>query len=225
MKNPSTVKWIVIGVISLTFMFIFKHELSNLINRTETVEITSKGVTLETKLGTTDVSVVHTVEDNYRNRYSENKYEVYQSANYRYAISYPKNSNWQDISYLGPYWVKQFESLSGFSFAVIVPNSNGFETMATVRVYQAGNITIQTALEGFIQAAGDGVVYNNHLIDNSTNSATLQGYDSINQKYMISRVILKRGLLYDLRAIFPSNLSTKLQLELNEIINSFQFVD
>ena len=97
--------------------------------------------------------------------------------------------------------------------------------MVIVRVYKADNLSIQTALEGFHQAAGQGVIYSDSKIDFNTNSATLQGYDSISNKYMISRVILRNGLLYDLRATFPSDLSSQLSFELNEIINSFQFLN
>lgn len=224
MDNQSLIKWIVIGVITIFFLVLFRQEISRLLNRTESVKISHEGVTLKTPIGITDVTYRKSQSSDYSTLYPAGRFVNYKNNEYRYAISHPRNSIWKDISYLGPEWLQKFELLPGFSKAIIAQGKNDFIAMVVVRVYWAGNLTIQEALVGFEQAAGEGISYSRPRIDQSTNSATLPGYDQIGDKIMVSRVILISGWLYDLRAAISPNASSKIKEEMNIIVNSFHML-
>jgi len=224
MNKPSLVKWIVIGVISIFFLILYRQEISQLLNRTESVKFSHEGVTLKTPIGITDVTYRKSQSSGYSTLYPSGKFVNYINNEYKYAISYPRNSIWKDISYLGPEWLQKLEALPGFSKAIVAPGRDDFIAMVSVRVYRAGNLTIQEALIGFELGAGEGVTYYRPRIDQSTNSATLPGYDQIGDKIMVSRVILIDGWLYDLRAMISPNASSKIKEEMNIIVNSFHML-
>lgn len=224
MDNLPMVKWIVIGVIAVFFLILFRQEISQLLNRTESVVISDKGLTLNTPIGITDVTYRKSQSSDYSTLYPSGMFVNSMDNEHRYAISYPRNSIWKDISYLGPEWLQKFEALPGFSKAIVAPGQDDFIAMVTVRIYWAENLTIQQALTGFQQGAGEGVKYSRPSIDQSTNSATLSGYDQIGDKIMVSRVILIDGWLYDLRGIISPNASSKIKDEMNIIVNSFHML-
>ncbi len=66
-SSGNNVKWIVIGVVSIVVLFLFKDEIGGLIERTESVSVSSEGLTLTTRtvdtvLGETIVSGPPTLE-------------------------------------------------------------------------------------------------------------------------------------------------------------------
>lgn len=223
-ESSISTKWIVIAVVAIVFLLIFREDISHLLRRTESVTISTEGVTLETPLGTTDVTFRRSQRIDYRSLYPADRFVTYTSSQYRYAISYPRHSLWIEPSALGPYWQQKIESVDGYSKAIIAPGEGGFAAMVVVRVYQVGSLGIREALLGFQQAAGEGVSYEAPRIDPATNSATLVGFDRIGNKESVIRVLLVNGLLYELRAAFSPDVSSQIKEEMNEIVNSFQML-
>lgn len=225
-KSSISTKWIVIAVVAIVFLIIFREDISLLLGRTERVIIdpTTGVITLETPLGTTDVTFRRSQRIDYRSLYPADRFVTYTSSQYRYAISYPRHSVWIEPSALGPYWQQKIESVDGYSKAIIAPGEGSFAAMVVVRVYQTGSLGIREALLGFHQAAVEGVSYEAPRIDLATNSATQVGFDRILNKAWVSRLIVVKGLLYDLRAAFSPDVSSQIKEEMNEIVNSFQML-
>ena len=108
--------------------------------------------------------------------------------------------------------------------AIMAQGEGGRWAMVLVRVFPVGFLGIREALLGFQQGAG-GLSYEAPRMDLATNSATLVGFDRIENTRSVSRVTLVDGLLYDLRAAFSPDVSSQIKEELNEIVNSFQMLD
>jgi len=217
-------QWIVIGVVAIAFLIIFRKDVSHLLRRTTSVRISSEGITLETPLGTTDVTLRRSQSIDYRSLYPPDRFVTYTSSQFGYAISYPRHSVWIEPSALGPHWQQKIESADGYSKAIIAPGEGEFAAMVIVRVYQVGSPGIREALLRFKFSTGEGLSYGAPRIDPATNSATLVGFDRILNKTSVSRLILVNGLLYDLRAAFSPDVSSQIKEELNEIVNSFRML-
>ena len=116
------VKWIVFGVVAISFMLIFKNELGGLLERTSDVQITTEGVkikaevkTVETPIGKTEVSVVPVTPTPQTKTGIQNT--TYTNIKYGFQISWPNNQDWTADEEMG----RQFVQNMGMPATLDVP--------------------------------------------------------------------------------------------------------
>lgn len=219
--SPSHLKWIVIAVLGVTFMFIFKDELSDLIKDTEKVVITPKGVeivtkTTQTPLGTTIVSGPPTLETVGSILQSSPYYQSHKG----YSITWPQDGSWNSHPEFAQAFNADLVIAYNRSWGDYVPNVNvTIETSPTNSIGQYMEMSNRMLiLMGFTVI--------NVTVDEANRSGVrvtqgnLFGFEA-NQ---IQRVILDQGRAYIVTATRPLSLSAdpKLWQDLNYILNSFR---
>lgn len=217
-------KWAGITILGIAFLVLFRGEISSLLGRTSRVSVSSAGVTLETPLGKTDVTRQTSAPSSYREAYPATQFDTFFMMQDGYAISRPVGSRLRTVDELGPDF-EILRRLEGFSFGLVAVSERDWEAMVTVRIYSAPGLEINLAVQGFFDAAGAGVQYEQPAIDQHTQSATLFGYDQQSGKQFVSRVYLRGGRLYDLRAAFSRITSDDLKSQLNVVMNSFHLLN
>ena len=101
-KNKHIAKWLAITVLGLAFMFIVRHEISSVLTRTSRIKVSSRGITLETPLGITDVTPRLSTTQSYRERYPQEEYKSFFSERHNYVKGWPVESVWQTARDLQP---------------------------------------------------------------------------------------------------------------------------
>ena len=223
-QTAQIAKWVGITLLGIAFLVLFRGEISSLLGRTSSVSVSSTGVTFETPLGKTDVTRQISAPSSYREIYPATYFDTYFMMQDGYAISRPVGSRLRTVDELGP----DFEILrraDGFSFGLVAVSERDWDAMVTVRIYSSPGLEINVAVQGFFDAAGQGIQYEKPRIDQHTQSATLFGYDQQTGKQFVSRVYLRGGRLYDLRASFSRNISEDLKSQLNVVTNSFHLLN
>lgn len=215
-------KWIAIVIVFLVFIFTFRDEISYVLRSTKEIKLDTSGITLRTSIGVTSVTASTTPIDTYFSLYPKSTYKTIRNGQFQYLISYPNNGRWIDVMQTS--FAALIQTAQGFSMAVLVPEGDTFRSMVVLRIYYNPNVQIEGAMRGFMEAAGQGFSYKEPKYDYSTNSGTIEGFDSIENKITISRVILRNGYVFDLRAAFYPNEIPEIRAEINEIINSFNLL-
>lgn len=219
--TPAHLKWIVVCVLGVAFMFIFKDDLSDMIKGAEKISIGPEGVSIVTKtvktpLGETIVSGPPTLATAGITQQSSPNYQ----SQYGYAINWPQDGSWSlrpDIS--------QTLNLDLFiaynkSWGDFVPNVN-------VTIEPSFGMSIREWFERSNPMVSlMGFTVTDVQIDDASNSGVriVHGNYFGLESNQIQRVILAQGYAYIATATRPVALSADPQLwqDLNEILNSFR---
>lgn len=234
-------KWGIIGVIAITFMFLFQDEVKKLLIDTEELSITTEGVklkvkTVSTPLGETVLSAhaAASAGDGGMSTVPENGAESAPSAgtaarpgftrytdpNYGYSIAWPAGGDWiKDDFTAAQIGVALFIRFHQ-SFGNFTPNVN-------VTIEETGNISIghwMQAAVPLLEQMGWQVV--NVQMDESINAGVrvMKNPNMPGGLFQIQRVILKNGYAYVATASkleSDSGAFPEMYRRMGEILNSF----
>jgi len=219
--SPAHLKWIVIALLGITFMFIFKDELSNIIKDAEKVSIGPEGLSIVTKttqtpLGTTIVSGPPTLET-VGSIIQSSPY--YQSPN-GYSIAWPQDGSWSSYPEFAQAMNLDLAIAYNRSWGDYVPNVNvtiEFSLGYSIRQWIEMSNPILSSI---------GFTVTNVTIDDANGSGVrvmhgnMFGYEADT----IQRVFINQGRAYIASAMRPRSFSAdpKLWQDLNYILNSFR---
>jgi hypothetical protein len=223
-------KWVVIGVVAITFMVMFRSELASLLGRAEEVNVSAdSGVTLKlrtvaTPLGETVLSNTGTelTQPNAQGKpvpLPESALAQYTDPLYGYSLAWPQNGNWQRDDSLtqgyGPALVLRHRQSHGN----FTPNVN-------VTMEQVGGVTIDDWMRaGNASLAAAGF----QLVSLETDPATQSGVRVMRHTgvdgvlYQIQRVVLHNGVAFVVTASKLEQIDAPgVYEQLRQILNSFR---
>lgn len=219
--SPAHLKWIVLAFLGVTFMIIFKNEISEKIKGPGEISIGPSGIsittkTIETPLGQTIISGPPTIETAGITKDTPPNYQSPKG----YLINWPQDGSWQSRPDMAKMLNLDMIIAYDRSWGEYVPNVN---------------VTIEPSTTSSIR----------QWLDRSNQMLPLMGFNVINEELdipsksavrivhgnffgleadAIQRVILNQGLAYIATATRPRNFHTdpKLWQDLNNILNSFR---
>ena len=226
------VKWIVLGVITITVLFLFKGEISRFLNKAETVKIGALEIkTAQTVLGT--VSVSNETVNSSKVIGEGIQGNTYVNRNSKFQITWPEGNGWNASETIGKTLLQQFGSPSTVDVPLVVmksemagnfrPNINVVvETIGSMSASDYINRTAQT-----LQQLGWQVVTKD--IDEATQGGFVSFYSTTStfKVYQFQRIVVANGKGYVITAsqLPPEDsLSQKLKAELLSILNSFRII-
>jgi hypothetical protein len=221
--SSAHLKWIIVGVLGITFMFLFRGELSEMLNKAEKVTIGPEGVSIQTKtiqtpLGETIVSGPPTMETA---GIQPGTAPDFQSPR-GYAINWPQDGSWSSHPDLAT--AMNVELVIGYnrSWGDYVPNVN-------VTIENAGTPSIRewlTMSNPKIELYGFSVISSEVDESNNAGVRVVKGFMFGYEANMIQRIIINQGLAYVATATRPVSLNADPQLwqDLNDILNSFRII-
>ncbi len=219
--SPAHLKWIVIAFLGVTFMVIFKDDLSKKIKEPGEVNIGPKGISITTKtistpLGQTIISGPPTIETAGITKDTPPNYQSPRG----YLINWPQDGSWQSRPDMAQMLNLDMVIAYNRSWGEYVPNVN---------------VTIEPSTTSYIR----------QWLESSNQMLPLMGFNVISEKIdipsksavrivhgnffgleadAIQRVILNQGRAYIVTATRPRNFNAdpKLWQDLNNILNSFR---
>lgn len=237
---PIPVKWIVVGVVIISFMLIFKSELGGLLERTSDVKITTSGVeikaevkTVETPIGQTEVSVVPIARTPQARTGIQNT--TYVNTDYDFQISWPNNQDWTADEEIG----RQFAQNMGLPATVDIPIAiisnnivDNFRPNVNVVVEKVGQMPIEEYValteENLLQQGWEVL---STSVDPDTNGGVIVLINNMlgpgNELYQFQRIAMgNNGNAYVITAsqVPQGDLSQGLKDDLASIINSFRVI-
>ncbi len=226
MASPKTgfssahLKWIVIGVVGIVFMFIFKDDLSNMLKDADELKIGTAGIkitrTTQTPLGNVIVSGPPTPETA---GITPESLPNHQSAS-GYLINWPQDGSWSSHP--------SFAQTIGADLTIAYNNSWGdYVPNVNVTIELSNTTSIRQWMESSnAQLASIGFTTTHVAIDNAERSGVrvVRGGFFGLEADAIQRIILNQGRAYIVTATRPVTLNTdpKLWQDLSEILNSFR---
>jgi hypothetical protein len=233
MNKNDSVKWIVLGVVVLTFIFIFKDELARFLDRTQKLKVSKEGFEVQTLLGETEVPIV-------RLEGTEVHEEGIQGSTYvshqdKFQISWPSGNDWNANETMGKSILQQqgLDSRTELSMPLVIlkkESINNFRPNVNVVVEIIGSMSIidymNRTVQEFQQLGWQILTWN---VDENTQG----GFISIihnSQDYKLfqfQRIAIADGKAYIITAsqLPPENsLSQQLRKDLLSILNSFKTI-
>lgn len=228
------VKWLVIGVLLLAFMVLFKSELGGLINRTQTISVSSSGVeikTIDTPLGKADVTVVPVQAAQAAPAGVQGS--TYTSRQYRFQISWPGDGSWTADEQIGASLMQQMGAPATVKMPVALLKNQlvgGFRPNVNVVVEQVGNIGLDEYMDASVNLM---LQMGWQLISRSVDEASSSGFvvmlntmtgEDIHQ---VQRIAIAHGNAYVVTAsqLPPDDqMSLGLKQQLLNILNSFRII-
>jgi len=227
------VKWIMLGVVIITFMLIFKTELGGLLERTSDLKISATGVeikTLDTPIGQTQVSVVPVAPTPQATTGVQNT--TYTNTEYGFQISWPNNRDWTPDETIGRQFLGNMNmpATVDIPFAVISNNIvDNFRPNVNVVVEKVGQMPIQQYLslsEQSLRQQGWKVLSSS--VDPRTNGGVIVLINNMfgQDLYQFQRYAMGNGNAYVVTAsqVPQGDLSQGLKDDLASIINSFRVI-
>lgn len=218
--SPAHLKWIVIGIVGITFMFIFKDDLSNMIKRADKVKIGPGGIlitrTIQTPLGRTIISGPPTLDTAGITPQSLPNYQSHKG----YAINWPQDGSWSEHPDLAKAINADLVIAYNYSQEDFTPNVN-------ITTEPTGGMSIKQWMENTnTEIANMGLAVTDVQIDTVNNSGVriVRGDLFGSETNMIQRIIFDQGHVYIATALRPLNYyaDPKLWQDLNKILNSFR---
>ena len=226
------VKWIVLGVITITVLFLFKGEISRFLNKAETVKIGSLEIkTAQTLLGTASVSNETVKAGNVIGDGIQGS--TYVNRNYKFQITWPEANGWNANDTIGKSVIQKFGFPPTVDMPLVIiksdiaanfrPNVNGVvETRGTRSASDYINRTVQV-----LQQQGWQILTKD--IDEATQGGFVSFYSTAStfKLYQFQRIVVANGKGYVITAsqLPPEDsLSQQLKAELLSILNSFRII-
>ncbi len=235
-SNQIPVKWIVFGVVVISFMLIFKGELGGLLERTSDLKIGASGLeikaevkTVETPIGKTEVSVVPVARSAQASTGVQNT--TYTNTSLGFQISWPENINWRADEDFG----NQFVQSMGFPDTVKIPITI-FSNHVVDGVTPNINVTVeripQMSIADYVAAneanyAAMGIEVVSSSVDPETSGGVIvaMNYMFGTPMYQFQKIAMANGYAYIVTATqVPKGdtLTQGLRSDLASIINSFR---
>lgn len=236
--NQLPVKWIVLGVIAISFMLIFKSELGGLLERTSDLKISASGLeikaepkSVDTPIGPTQVSVVPVARAPQVKTGIQNS--TYTSVESGFQISWPNNTDWRADEAFGVNVVQSMGLGDTVKIPITIFSTHMIESVTpniNVAVEQAGQMSIEdymVAAEANVEAMGVEIVSSS--IDEETNGAIIvaMNYMYGAPVYQFQKIAITNGKAYIVTATqVPKGdtLTQGLRSDLASIINSFRVI-
>lgn len=219
--SPAHLKWIVIALLGITFMIIFKDDLSKKIKEHGEVKIGLEGIsittkTTETPLGEIIISGPPTIQTAGITKYTLPNYQSSKG----YLINWPQDGSWQSRPDMAQMLNLDFTIAYNRSWGEFVPNVNvTIESSSTSSIRQWLDMSNQ-----MLSLLGFNVI--SEKLDTTSKSAVriIHGNFLGVEADAIQRVILNQGRAYIATATRPRNFNAdpKLWQDLNNILNSFR---
>jgi len=219
--SPAHLKWIVIAFLGVTFMIIFKDDLSRKIKEPGEVSIGPKGIsiitkTTETPLGQVVLSGPPTIETAGITKHTLPNYRSPKG----YLINWPQDGSWQSRPDMAQMLNLDLAIAYNRSWGEYVPNVNvTIEPSATSSIRQWLDTSNQ-----ILPLAGFNVI--SEKLDPPSKSAVriVHGNFLGIEADAIQRIILNQGRAYIVTTTRPRNINAdpKLWHDLNNILNSFR---
>jgi hypothetical protein len=233
-SSAGVTKWIVFGVISLVFLFLFRSELGQLLGRVSEVKITKEGVelkTAETPLGNTVFSNVLFKPGSTPSAGVHGATFVSQRSNFE--ISWPDNVNWTASEEMGRDFARQLGLPSTVDIPIVIRKNEAvanFQANVNVVVEQINSMTIQEYMNRSVATMSQmGWQILSTNVDESTQGGLIVLLNTMNgnQIYQFQRYAIAAGRAYIITAsqLPPDNLLTQqLRDDLRSILNSFRVI-
>lgn len=232
---PGVTKWIVLGIVALTFMFLFREPLTQFLHRATDVEISKQGVkikTLQTPLGEMEVSVSNVSKQTDYSLSEGIHGNNYINQRYKFRISWPDNVNWNASESFGKFLHNQLGLQPTIEIPIVITKNEmvgNFRPNVNVVVEPVGsNMTIDKYLDLNIQQMKQmGWTILSSGIDEATQGGLLVFLNNSfgDTLYQFQRIAIGSGMAYVVTAsqLPPENLLyQQLRSDLNNILNSFQ---
>ncbi len=231
------VKWIVVGVVIISFMLIFKGELGGLMERTSDLKISATGLeikavvkTVETPIGLTEVSVVPVARTPGERTGIQNT--TYTNTKHDFQISWPNNEDWAADEVVGRQMMQDMGVPNTVDIPIFILSKHpidDFTPNVNVVVEQVGHISIEEYValnEENLVAAGWEVISSD--VDPVTNGGVIvvMNYAFGAPIYQFQRYAMGNGKAYVITAsqVPEGDLSQGLKDDLASIINSFRVI-
>ncbi|MFV2004165.1 MAG: hypothetical protein ACC650_03120 [Gammaproteobacteria bacterium] len=233
---PGSIKWVIVGVIAISFMVLFQSQIGRLVDRVSDVEVTSSGIkikTVDTPIGQAEVSVVPVsyatpVKDGVQG-------STYTSNQFKFQISWPNAYEWT----ADEEWGQTFVQSMGFPATIKMPivilyNEVIGNTRPNVNVV-VEKIGSNMGIQEYINLSVQNLISQGWQVVSSTVDEQTQGgfvvlntTDALGQSvYQFQRVAIAHGNAYNITAtqVPPeSSLSQQMKDEVNSIVNSFRII-
>lgn len=222
------VKWVVLGLLGATALFLFRDELRGLLRRTTEHEISGEGVRIvaaKTPLGETTVSVL-TAQSPLSASLVEFQSETHVSTEYGFRISWPTERSWvpstrmteEEFAALGmpadqrPAFMVLKTEVVGEVVPIVWVTAE-YDVYGSIRAF------FQTHVNYLKQYVTNDIL--SWRIDEGTGGAVVVVHDDITGWTSVTRLIVANGFAYKLIAnqVPPSSMARK---ETNFILNSFR---
>lgn len=232
------VKWIVFGVVAISFMLIFKSELGGLLERTSDVKISTSGVeikaevkTFETPIGRTEVSVVPVAPVAQATTGIQNT--TYVNTEYGFQISWPNNRDWRPDERFGAQMLESMGMPESVDIPITIFAKNvvdGITPNINVTVESIGQISIEDYMayteENY---ATLGMEVLSSSVDPETNGGVIVALNHMfgTPLYQFQKFAVANGYAYIVTATqVPKGdyLTLGLKQDLTSIINSFRVI-
>lgn len=222
--SPAHLRWIIIGILGIAFMFLFKDDISHILKGVEKVSINEGGITIETRtvdtpLGKTIVSGPPTLETAGITAQTAPSYSSAQG----YQINWPQDGSWSSRPDMANNYNLDLAIAYNNSWGNFVPNVN---------------VTIEPSPTSSIQEWIDmsnpmfeslGFEVSDVVLDEASSSGVrvIHGNFFGTDTNQIQRIILSNGRAYIATATRPTSLvaDEALWRDLNNILNSFRVVN
>jgi len=230
-KKAAMTKWIVAGVVVIVFMFLFKDQISKILEKTEEISITTGGIAIKTRTVNTPLgkTVLSNKAAQFETNVAEPVAQAYVDRDNGFQIDWPKNGKWivnpDMANYLSTNLGANFPLYIGYhqAFGEFTPNIN-------VLVGSTGRMSIYD----WIDATNNTLVMQGwEVVDTQIDEATMSGVNVILNRnvqgglYQVQRFLFSSGLFYTITAsklesdadVFP-----EIYEEMRYILNSFELL-
>jgi hypothetical protein len=226
------VKWIVLGVITITVLFLFKGEISRFLNKAETVKIGALEIkTAQTVLGTASVSnetvkASTVIGDGIQG-------STYVNRNSKFQITWPEGNGWNASETMGKSLIQQLGFPPTVDMPLVIMKNEmvgNFRPNVNVVVETIGGMTASDYINRTVQALQQlGWQVLTKDIDEATQGGFISTYytTSTFKLYQFQRIVVANGKGYVITAsqLPPEDsLSQQLKAELLSILNSFRII-
>lgn len=228
--SDSSVKWIVIGIIVLIFIFLFHSKIGHFLDRVSGVKLTDKGVeitTHHTPVG--EILVSNTTVGRLDVPDAGLRDNSYVSTQYGFVLSWPKG--WRPSERMEHAARRLTSNLRSIDIPLVISKKFGRYTPNVIVSVQSGvRITIAEYIERNMRdVERRGSIIHSFRIDNITEGGLVVSSTEMmgHSLYNIQRYAIADGIGYILTAssVPPTNrLSDDLKQELLAILNSFRLI-
>ncbi|KAA3615078.1 MAG: hypothetical protein D8M58_11540 [Calditrichaeota bacterium] len=230
-KKAAMTKWIVFGVVIIVFMFLFKGEISKILDKTEEISISTDGIAIKTRTINTPLgkTVLSNKAAEFEDTSAEPVSQVYVDEDNGFQIDWPQNGKWavnrEMAGFMSTNWNANFPLYIGYyqSFGDFTPNIN-------VLVGPTNDIPIKD----WIDATNNELVQLGwEVVDTEIDEETMSGVNVMLNRdiqgslYQVQRFLFKEGKFYMVTAsklesdtdVFP-----EIYEEMAFILNSFELI-
>lgn len=228
-------KWVVLGVVIITTLFLFRGEISRILERAENIEISSSGVkikTAQTPLGKVEVSNV-TIKPSKALVVEGIRGDTYVSRQYKFQISWPGGGGWSASDTMGKSLLQQYGLPPTVDIPLVILKNEmvgNFRPNINVVVESVGSMSISDYINMSVQILQQqGWEMLTRDIDEATQGGFISFYNTTfgYRLYQFQRIAVTNGRAYVITAsqLPPEDaLSQHLRQGLLTILNSFRII-